>query len=194
MNLKLEFREDLKNDKHLINLVSYMLHSDKYKVGRFIDIHTFDEFIDKLLKANIEEVKYLPKRDLYMYRTSDLGFGYSSYISPNKLNEFIELGKVSKDIPIESKYKWGNVFHYINIEDIDDKLLLTDDIYFLIKKETKEIWDINIGKFTNPNFLYFRSDIEDKITTLDKLKILEYFNRINIREKYVKETIDCDIF
>ncbi len=175
--------DELKDDKHFINVAAYMLHSDLYKVGRFVDIHTINDFIDKLTKANLEEVKYLPKSKLHVYRTSDLGFGYSSYISPARLHELIELGKVPKDIPIDLVYQHGNVFIYIDLENIDDKLLLTDDIYFIIKKETKDIWNMNIGKMTNPNYLYYRSNLDGKRTTLEKLKVLEHFNRINIREK-----------
>lgn len=175
-------KEQLKNDKHFISLVSYKLFNNNYKIGRFIDIHTIDQFIDKLLLANLEEVKYLPKSKLHIFRTSDLGFGYSSYLSPLKLQEYINLNKVKKDIPIEFIYQHGNVFTYIDKNDIDMKLLLTDDIYFFINKETNEIWNIIIGKPTNPNFLYFKSELSGFKTTLDKALTVQYFNRLNIIE------------
>jgi hypothetical protein len=179
----------LENDKHLKNIVAYMLYSPQYKVGRFTDIHTIKQFINKLLEANLEEVKYLPKSKLHVYRTSDLGFGYSSYLSPARMHELIELGKIDKDITLELEYKYGNVFVNLDIESIDDKLLLTDDVYLLINKETKHVWNIIIGKPTNPNFLYYRSNLDGKKATLERLKLLENFNRVNITEKIVCDFI-----
>ena len=45
------------NELHEQWIAAYMLHHDKYKVGRFVDIHIIKQFIDKLLLANLEEVK-----------------------------------------------------------------------------------------------------------------------------------------
>ena len=182
-------KDILENDKHLINLIAYKLSHTQYQIGRFIDIHTVKQFIDKLLKANFEEVKYLPKSQLHMYRTSDLGFGYSNYISPARLHELIELGKVPKDISIHFKYKHGNIFTTINKEDIDINLLLTDDIYFLIKKDTSQIWNMYIGKPTNPNYLYYKSDLDKAVSTLYMAKTVEGFNRVEIYEKLIADFI-----
>ena len=176
-------KEDLEKDKHFTNVFSRMLTQNPYKVGRFVEIHTLPSLIDKISKANFEEVKYLPKSDLHLIRTNDLGLGYSSYISPARLHELIELGKVSKDIPIEFKYEHGNVFTYIDLDDIVPDLLLTDDIYFVIKKATKQIYYAVIGRPTTPNVLYYRDDLSGFKATLSSARTVEHFNRINISEK-----------
>lgn len=175
-------KEELEKDSHFIAIFSRMLTNDPYKVGRLVDTHTLSTVIEKICKANFEEVKYLPKKDLQIIRTTDLGFGYSSYISPSRLHELIELGKVPKDIPIEFRYQHGNVFTYINSKDIDMSLLLTDDIYFVYHKPTNRIWISVIGKPTNPNFLYYKSDLSGFKTTLDKARTVQNFNRIDICE------------
>lgn len=176
-------KEELENDKHFTNVFSRILTHDHYKVGRLVDTYTLPTLIERITKAHFEEVKYLPKSDLHVIRTNDLGFGYCSYISPAKLHEFFELGKVSKDIPIEFKYEHGNVFTYIDSKDIDMNLLLTDDIYFVIKKATNQIWMAVIGRPTSPNILYYKSDLSGFKTTLDKAKTVQNFNRLNIYEE-----------
>lgn len=182
-------KEDLENDKHIANVFSRMLTYNPYKVGRLIETHTLPSLIDKISKATFEEVKYLPKSDLHLIRTNDLGLGYSSYISPAKLHELIELGKVKKDIPIEFNYEHGNVFTSIELDDIDPTLLLTDDIYFVIKKATKQIYYAVIGRPTSPNILYFKSDLSGFRATLDKARTIQNFNRIDIHEKIIADFI-----
>ncbi len=176
-------KEDLENDKHFTNVFSRMLTNDPYKVGKLIDTYTLPSLIDKISKAYFEDVKYLPKSDLHLIRTNDLGFGYSSYISPARLQEFIELNKVSKDIPIEFKYEHGNVFTYIDLDDIDPSLLLTDDIYIVVKKATKQIYYAVIGRPTSPNILFHRDDLSGFKATLSSAITVEHFNRIDIFEK-----------
>lgn len=176
-------KEDLEKDKHFTNVFSRMLTQHPYMIGRFVEIHTLPSLIDKISKANFEEVKYLPKSDLHLIRTNDLGLGYSSYISPARLHELIELGKVPKDISIEFKYEHGNVFTYIDLDDIDPCLLLTDDIYFVVKKATKQIYYAVIGRPTSPNILYHRDDLSGFKATLTSARTVQNFNRINISEK-----------
>lgn len=182
-------KENLEKDSQFIAVFSRMLTYDPYMVGRLVDTHTLSTVIERMCKANFEEIKHLPKKDLHIIRTSDLGFGYSSYISPARLHELIELGKVPKDIPIEFKYEHGNVFTYIDSKDIDMSLLLTDDIYLVVHKPTNQIWFSVIGRPTNPNFLYYKSDLSGFKTTLDKAKTVQNFNRINIYENITSNFI-----
>lgn len=174
--------EELENDNYFINFAFKILTQDPYKVGRFVDIYSHSILIEKICKAHFEEVKYLSKHNLYLIRTNDLGLGYSSYLSPIRLHELIELGKVDKDIPIEFKYQHGNIFIYINIKDIDSKLLLINEIYFVVNKSTNKICYIVIGRPTRPNFLYYRSDLNGFKSTLDKVRTIQNFNRIDIYE------------
>lgn len=182
-------KEELEKDTNTLNIFSRMLTHNNYKVGRLIDIYTLSSLIEKITKANFEEVKYLPKSGLHLIKTSDLGFGYSSYISPSRLHELIELGKVSKDIPIYFVYQYGNVFTYIDIDDIDPTILISDDVYFIVKMETKKIYYITIGKPTLPNILYYKDKYDGFKCTLDKARTIPNFNRIDIREKIIDNFI-----
>lgn len=179
----------LENDKHVTNVFSRMLTVNNYKVGRFIDTYTLPTLLDKLNAAYFEEVKYLPKSGLHLIRTSDLGFGYSSYLSPARLHELIELGKVPKDIPIDFVYQYGNVFTYVDIDDIDPAILLSDDMYLVVKMETKQIYYAVIGRPTSPNILYYKSDYSGFRSTLDKARTIPNFNRLDIREKTIADFI-----
>lgn len=175
-------QKDLESDSHFVNFASRMIKQDPYKVGRFVGVHTLSTLVERMSKAHFEEIKYLPKRDLHIIRTNDLGLGYSSYLSPARLYELMELEKIPKDITIEFKYKYGNIFTYINIEDIDPKLLLTDEVYFIVHKPTSKLWLSVIGRPTSPNLLYYKSDLNGVKSTLDKTRTIQNFNRINISE------------
>ncbi len=182
-------KEDLEKDKHIANVFSRMLTHNHYNVGRLVDTHTLPSLIEKISKAQFEDVKFLPKSGLHLIRTSDLGFGHSSYLSPARLHELMELGKIPKDIPIEFVYQYGNVFTYIDVNDIDSNLLLSDDVYFVVKKETKEIYYAVIGRPTSPNLLYYKSDLGGFRSTLDKAKTIPNFNRIDLKEKTIADFI-----
>ena len=182
-------KEELEKDTHVSNVFSRMLTHNHYKVGRLIDTHTLPSLIDKISKAHFEEVKFLPKSGLHLIRTSDLGFGYSSYLSPAKLHEFMELGKVPKDIPIDFVYQYGNVFTYVDIDDIDPAILLSDDMYLVVKMETKQIYYAVIGRPTSPNILYYKSDYSGFRSTLDKARTIPNFNRLDVREKTIADFI-----
>lgn len=182
-------KEELENDSHFVDFASRMLTHNRYKVGRFIKIDTLSVLIKKISKAHFEEIKHFPKRDLYLIRTNDIGLGYSSYLSPVRLYELMELGKVPKDIPIEFKYQHNNVFTYIDIVNIDPKLLLTDEVYFILHKPTNKIYLAVIGKPTSPNKLYYRSDLDGFKSTLDKAKTIQNFNRIDIYEEIIVDFI-----
>lgn len=182
-------KEELEKNRYNISILCRMLTHDYYKVGRLIDTHKLSTLIEKVSKAHFEDIKFLPKSGLYLTKTNDLGFGYSSCLSPARLHELIELGKVSKDILIHFVYEYGNIFTYIDVNDIAINLLLTDDVYFIVKKETKEIYHAVIDKPTLPNLLYYRKDLEGFKTTLDKARTIKHFNRIDLRERSIDDII-----
>ena len=182
-------KEDLEKDKHIVNVFSRMLTHNHYKVGRLVDTFTIPTLIDKISKAHFEVVKFLPKSNLHLIRTNDLSYCYSSYLSPARLHELMELGKIKKDLQIDFVYQYGNVFTYIDLDDINPELLLTDEIYFVVKMETKEIYYTVIGRPTSPNILYYKSDYSGFRATLDSAKTVPNFNRLDIREKSIADFI-----
>lgn len=180
-------KQELEDDRNFNFIINTMLKKDERKIGKFIDIETKSELVSKMTTAHFENIKYLPKSNLLILKTSDLGFGYSSYISPSKLQELINMGKVDKNIPIKFEYSYGNIFTSIDIENIDPDLLITDDIYFFMHEPTKKLWIGVIGKPTSPNFLYYKKELDGIVTTLDNVSHIARINRIN-----VFENIKCD--
>jgi len=176
------FTKEKLNSSYFTSFASSILAQDPYRVGRFANIHTLSVLVEQMCVAQFEDVKYLSKHNLHLIRTNDLGVGYSSYLSPARLYELMELNKVSKDIPIEFRYEYCNVFTYINIEDIDTNLLLTNEVYFIVHKPTSEIWLGVIGRPTLPNFLFYKSDLDGFKSTLNNIRTLPNINRINISE------------
>jgi len=139
--------------------------------------------LEKISKASYEKVKYLPNRRINIYRTEDIGYGYCNYFSVYRFREMIALGKIKQDVPVRLEYKYGNIFAYISDQDLDVRCLLTNETYLFVHEETNEIWNTIIGKPTNPNRLYYRSDLDGIVSTIDKLATIEGLNAIYIEEK-----------
>jgi len=175
--------EDLQNNKELIQFCSSLIQRKHEKLGRFIDITSVDMLFDRLTKAHFERLKFLPVSKLAIYRTSDIGFGYINHMSIKTLQELIALKLVDKNIPIYLRYRYGNIFSSIRSDHIDIKVLLTEDSYLLIKEEENNaIYDIKIGKLCNPNLLYYRDDLDNTVTTIDKLITIKNINSIWVDE------------
>lgn len=172
----------LHQDKELIQFCRGIIVSEFSELGRFIDIKTIDCLFNKLVSANYEKIKYLPIRGVSIYRTSDIGLGYNNYMSIRHLQEFIALGKINKDIPVYLDYKLGNTCSYIKSSEFNKDVLITDETYIYVKEDNNEIWDIKIGKPTNPNKLYYREDINNIKTVIDKIVSIENLNSIYVEE------------
>lgn len=171
------FREDT----FIENIVNSLLSSDK--IPRLINVKTYNEFIDKFFKANFIFIKYLPIGKLNLYKTNEIDIGYTDKITIKELVLLMSTNKIKKDIPVYLEYMHGNIFAYIDYNNIETKLLLREDIYVLIHNKTKEVYNISIGNFGNPNRLYYRSDLNNIKTTLNKVITLQGLNRINIYKK-----------
>lgn len=148
---------------------------------RLLIIKSLDTFIDKLSTARFIHMKQLANNNLSLYKTNEIDIGYTNKLTIEELHTLISTNKVNKDIPIYLKYQHGNVFSYILLKDIDQKLLLREDIYIITHEVTKELYLLSIGKFGNPNRLYYNSDLNDIVTTFDKVKTLDGIQRFDIR-------------
>lgn len=177
----------LLQDTELRRSLIYLLANDFRKLGCFAEERSITSLLEKISKASYEKVKYLPNRHISIYRTENIGYGYCNYYSIYRFREMIALGKIKKDIPIRLEYKHGNIFAYVNDQDLDIRCLLTNETYLFIHEETNEIWNTIIGKPTNPNRLYYRSDLDGIVSTIDRLATLEGLNAV-----YVEEKIEID--
>lgn len=175
-------RKQLEEDSFFRSIGGWLLTSSIRKIGTFLDIHTLSDLIDKLLSATYIFMKHLPKANLDIYLTNDLGFGYQHYLSPNRLNELIQLNQVKSDVKIKMAYRFGNLFTSILKEEVRDELLITNDVYVIVHSDTKEIYGIYIGKPTNPNWMYYKDEIPFAYITMKDIQREPLFNRIEIEE------------
>lgn len=174
--------DQLLKDKELRTLLSWLIPSDFKKLGCFVSTRSIEDLYEKLTKANYEFIKYLPISGLSIYKTFDLGYGYCDYFSLTRFKELMERRNINKNLEINLSYEHGNIFTTIYSSKIDVDLLLTDEVYILVKEETKEIWNIKIGKPTNPNRLYFRNDLDNISGTIERVATIQGINCVKIEE------------
>lgn len=175
--------DTLKKDKFVSSICETLLPNKYSKLGNFINIKNIDDLLLKISTAQYEFMRYLPLANLLIYRTSDIGIGYNKVISPSFLRELISINKVDKSTYIYLEWKFGNVYTSINAEDIDTKLLLTDDTYVIVHKDTNEVYSIKIGKPTNCNSLFEKKHLDGVKTNIEKISSIKGFNSIYIAEK-----------
>lgn len=174
-------KKNLKEDKVLIRILSNFISFDYSVIGKFIDIDSVDSLIDRLVKADYERMKYLPISKLTIYKSLNIGIGYQNYISVRFLFSLIEQGLIDKDIKIELIYIHGNIYAYIKSTDLNIEVLKTDEVYLMVDELTNEIHSIKIGKYTNPNLLYYRKEFDGIVSTLQKVSTIPNFNSIHIK-------------
>jgi len=181
-NLQLNI-DILRKDNFALAVFMSLLPSDFSSLGRYVDIKSIDDLLARLSSASYEFMRYLPLHNLLIYRTSDIGIGYSKSTLPSRFKELMSINRVSQDTKIHLNYKYGNIYTSIDSRDIDLKLLLTDETYIIVYKDTNEIYAASIGKFTNPNRLFFKQHLDKVVTNFHKASTLLGFNRIDIIEE-----------
>lgn len=159
-----------------------MTTHETLSIGRYINQPTVNDLVDSLCKAKYLEVKKLPKRKITIYVTHDLGYGYMNHMSIRFLRECVALNKLNEDVPLTCKYMGGNIFTYLKTSVFDKEILKTDETYVFVNDATQEIYNIKIGKPTNPNTLYFYSELADRVFTLEQTKRIEGINAVWVEE------------
>lgn len=173
----------LRQDKELNQFCRGLIPSYCASLGRYVEIQSVDQLLERLTMADYERIKFLPYRQQAIYRTRDLGVGYIDYLSIYDFQQFIALNLVQKEIPVYVDYRFGNSYSYVKSTDLDTRILLTDETYLFVKEETQEIWDIKIGKPTNPNRLYNREDLDRLVMTSEQAMKIERLNSLYIEEQ-----------
>lgn len=172
--------ESLKKDDGLARLCLSVLSADYGVLGRYIDIWSVDSLLEKLAAARYERLKFLPISKLTIFRTCDIGLGYMDYMSVRNFQELIALGKVDKNVPVRLEYRHGNIFSIVHDKHLDLKVLLTDETYLMVNEETMTIHSIKLGKPTNPNMLYLMNQLDNVVSTIDKVVTIPNLNSIRI--------------
>lgn len=124
----------------------------------------------------------MPNSRLSIYKTRDIGLGYTNYMPVNRFRELIALNKIRSDVDVHLTYQHGNVSSYVKSVDIDKQALLTDEVYIVVKEETNEIYMMSIGKISAPNKLYYQEDLEGLKGPIDKIGTFEGIKAIYIDE------------
>ena len=173
--------EDLEHNTELQWLCSKLITTDVTKIGRYIDIPSTELLLDKLLHATLEYVKPLPNSKSSLYRTSDIGIGYTSALSVPSLLDLVSLGKLSPETKIHLLYsEYGNIDARIDAADIDISVLLSDVTYIYVNDADKSIRNMAIGKPTNPNWLYYEELLHKTTIPICKARSLHGLNRLQI--------------
>lgn len=173
--------EELEHNTELRWLCSKLVTTDVTKVGRYMDIPSTDLLLDKLLHATLEYVKPLPHSKSSLYRTSDIGIGYTCALSVPSLLDLVSLGKLSRDVKIHLLYsEYGNINAHIDITDIDISMLLSDVTYIYVNDSDRSIRNMAIGKPTNPNWLYYKELLHKTVIPISKAKSMPRLNRVQI--------------
>lgn len=76
---------------------------------------------------------------------------------------------LSEKTPVYLEYIYGNLFFLLDIDQLDEKLLLTDKVSFAYSQELDQVFDINIGSYVSPNRLYHLQKFSGTLTTLEKV-------------------------
>jgi hypothetical protein len=174
--------DQLQQDKDLKRFVPWIIKSDFKKLGCFVGVDGISTLYERISKATLTKVKHLPKSNIGIYVTHDIGVGYCDCYSLFRFRELISLNKIPKEIPVYLDYCYGNVQSYVKSTDLNIDSLLTDEVYIFIKEDTKEIWDIRIGKPTAPNRLYYQNELNNITGTIDKIATIPGINMIRIKE------------
>lgn len=173
----------LKQDEYFCGLLGSLISTNPEKLGVYIGIESFDDLFNRFVTAKYEEVKYLHKANLVIYKTSDIGIGFNNVVSTSHLKELISLGLTSLDLPVSLEWGYGNIFARTELSHIDSKLVLTDDTYVVAHKDTLNIYMVKIGKFTNPNRLFDRPKLNGVLTSFGKVSTLEGLNSVWLVDK-----------
>ena len=174
--------DQLQQDKVLRQFVPWLIKSDFRKLGCFVEVDSILTLYNRISQVSLTKVKHLSKNNIGIYLTHEIGFGYCNVYSLYRFRELISLNKIPADIPIHLSYKYGNVNAYVNSSDLNIANLLTDETYLFIKEDTRELWNITIGKPVTPNRLYHQNQLDGVTSTIDKIATLSNINAINIKE------------
>lgn len=181
--------DQLQQDRDLNRFTPWLIKGDFRKLGCFVEVDTVSTLYKRISQATLTKVKHLNKNNIGIYLTHDIGIGYCDVYSVYRFRELMSLNKIPTGIPIHLAYKYGNVSAYVNSEDLNTAALLTDETYIFVKEDTREIWNITIGKPVTPNRLYFQLQLDGITSTIDKIATIPNLNAINIKETLTADFI-----
>jgi len=178
----LKLTKESLNDEFVNKLLYSKLKNKFNLIGTYLNIDNLDDLKYRLLNVNLFKILELPKSNSLLIRSSEIDIGYKDYIPLKDALEYIKLGLLFNNLKVRCIYKYGNIFTYLeeSILNLDKKIIFSNDTYIFINKNTLKIWDIIIGKPCNPNFLYFREDLDNKFFKLEILKNATKIHRLNL--------------
>lgn len=180
----------LHGDDWLRSHLGWLVASPTTKIGKLQNFKTVDELLNALIAASYEKIKHLPRSGLTIYRTSDLGVGYCKTMSLGRVRELVALSKVDQSTRVYLQSFHGNLRAVIKSTDLHPSLLQTDDVYVFYHEPSQKVWNVQIGKPSNPNRLYWHSTmLNGKSGHIHQVATIEGLNRID----FVDPDIDTDL-
>lgn len=147
--------------------------------GSYIDEQTTDQLKDKLLNAKYELKHILPRSNLRIYHTEDLGYGYRGRLPLRVLSDLIFTDRVPSNIQVKTVYKYGNIFACVKSTDINMNAVLSCSSYVVVDSELN-IWNIEIGGITSPNLMYYSYELDGLYHPVSSLSRLTGLKTIDL--------------
>ncbi len=172
----------LKDDPLFFRNTSQTFRSEFYKLGRYLDIRSEVDLLDKIIASQPQKVKYLPRAQVSLWRCY-IGIGYRRSMPMSLLSEFIATQKLDGELKSQLVYVYNNIRATVNASLINTDILLTDETYLVVKEDRGELWKIQLGRMSNPNFLYQRHDLDHCEIKLKNLPHIQGLNQVLFRER-----------
>ena len=186
--------EETLDDKYIDSLLFYKLKNKSkqdFLAGTYLNIDNLNDLKHKLLNADFFKILELYRTKILLVKSSEIDIGYRDYLPFKDALEYTKLGLIPKDLEIRCIYSHGNIFTYIEepIINLNNKVTFSNETYLFLEKNTLKIWDIKIGKPCNPNFLYYREDLDNRTFKLESLRYARKINRLNFSMGFFDDTI-----
>ena len=96
-------------------------------------------------------------------------------LSATRLRYLVQMKAVSEELTVYVRYRFGNVFAFIDRSCISQQCLLTTQGWCARHTRTGELWQVNVGEWFSPNRLYEQRQLDGKSAPLVKMLRIPHF-------------------
>jgi hypothetical protein len=165
------------------------IYSDKSEphLGSFISPIDEKDLVDKLNKAEFEEIELEPGLSYRAFKTIDVGLGYKNSLTKQEVLELLSKNSIPNDTKLYLRMFIGNIDSYILLKDIDLDILITDELYYYwYDRIPSSVW-LSFNKPCRYNKLSGRTDLDNKVLPLSSLKKTNRIYKIDVRKTHLNE-------
>ncbi|WP_396190519.1 hypothetical protein [Flavobacterium sp.] len=148
------------------------------QIGKLLTDMTADQLFQKFKQIDFSVID--KTGDYRSIITEDIGIGVVRSFSRFKLQHMVSMRQLSGDTPVHVRYEHGNLFFYVDINDIDVKLTISNKVTCIVRDSDSVLYDIVIGDRVYPNRLFYQSRYHGLKTTLEKVLKNETVNCVHL--------------